>query len=49
MDGIANDSLVFVIDASLYFTNRGHARRRRKIVILSAKHEAERSEASLCK
>ena len=38
--------LVFVKDASLYLTNHSHERRRREIVITSAKHEAERSEAS---
>ena len=35
--------VVFVKDASLYFTNRGHKRRRREIVITSVKHGAERS------
>ena len=37
---------VFVKDASLYFTNRGHKHRRREIAITSAKHEAERNEDS---
>ena len=37
--------LVFVKDASLYFTNGGHEHRRREIVITSANHESERSEA----
>ena len=36
--------IVFVKDASRYITSRGHERRRRDIVITSAKHEAERSE-----
>ena len=36
--------IVFVKDASLYFTIRGRERRRREIVITSAKHKAERSE-----
>ena len=44
----SNLKLIFVKDASLYLTNRGHDRWRRKIV-MSAKHEAERSEVSLCK
>ena len=38
--------IVFVKDASLYFTNPGHERRRREI-LTSAKHEAERSEIVL--
>ena len=38
------DCIVFVKDASLYFTNHGHEGRRRMIVITSAKHEAECSE-----
>ena len=41
------NALVFVKDASLYFTNRGHERQRREIVITSAKHEAETSAAYL--
>ena len=40
----SGDALVFGKDASLYFTNLGHERQRREIVITSAKHEAERSE-----
>ena len=35
--------LVFVKDTSLYFTNHGHERRSREIVITNAKHEVERS------
>ena len=35
------EEIVFVKDASLYFTKRDHV--RREIVITSAKHEAERS------
>ena len=46
---IAFQTLVFVKDASLYFTNPSHERRRREIVITSAKHEAERSEIALLK
>ena len=37
------NSLVFVKDASLYFTNHGHEPRRRELAITSVKHEAERS------
>ena len=40
------NGLVFVKDASFYFTSRGHDCRRREIVITSAKHEAERTIAS---
>ena len=42
---LIKQKLVFVKDASLFFTNRSHKRRRGEIVIMSAKHEAERSEA----
>ena len=45
-DGVSNKQLVFVKDASLYFTSRGYEHRRREIVIASAKHETERSNAS---
>ena len=38
--------IVFVKDASLYFTKCGHERRRREIAITSAKYEAERSESN---
>ena len=38
--------VVFVKDALLYFTNCSHERRRREIVIMSAKHEAERNAIS---
>ena len=37
-------NLVFVKDAILYITSRGHERRRRENVNTSAKHEAKRSK-----
>ena len=41
---------IFVKEASLFFTKRDYERRRREIVITSAKHEAERSvEKHYCK
>ena len=47
MELISYLKIVFVKDPSLYVTNRGHERRRRKIVITSAKHKAKRRIALL--